>query len=406
MFVVFSSFIALGERVPAMFGMGLAAAVLIDAFIIRVLLLPAVSSSSGPATWWFPHWLDRMLPALAVEPHEDAERRPPWPLWIKLFWATIVAMLIAGSMVWIVLADDEDEDPKVEKVLAERGTVLAKYTANGKIVDPGELAVNFPNGGGGQRIVSVEVEMGDQVQKGDVLAIIEDADARAQLRAAKAELSGADVGRKSGSAQRAQSNSSVKAARRALDSSKDVTRTTDRGLDTAVKLAKDAEKQAKKALKQAKQGKKKACSGPQQAPEAQAACAAAGEQVKLAKQGVSQAEAGVKGAKRERESARAQQDSAVVAAKSGVKSARKADRLTDASTSGSGPPISAAEIAVQNARRNLNRTKLRAPAAGQDRLRGRAQQRVRGPSAAGSRPSGGDAADAASAAGAAPPAGS
>ena len=185
----------------------------IDAFIIRVLLLPAVLQLVGPATWWFPHWLDWILPPLAVEPHED--------------------MPSAGSLAALDQAllghdrgdahrrvngldrarDDEDEDPKIEKVLAERGTVLAKYTANGKIVDPGELAVNFPNGGGGQRIVSVEVEMGDQVQKGDVLAIIENADARAQLRAAKAELSGADVGRKSGSAQRAQSSSSVKAAR-------------------------------------------------------------------------------------------------------------------------------------------------------------------------------------------------
>jgi putative drug exporter of the RND superfamily len=67
MVVVFASFIFGGERVIELFGLGLASAVFIDALIIRCILLPAVLELLGARAWYFPSWLDRRLPRLAIE---------------------------------------------------------------------------------------------------------------------------------------------------------------------------------------------------------------------------------------------------------------------------------------------------------------------------------------------------
>jgi RND superfamily putative drug exporter len=50
-----------------MFGLGLAVAVLIDATIVRMVLVPATMALLGKANWWLPAWLDRLLPRLTVE---------------------------------------------------------------------------------------------------------------------------------------------------------------------------------------------------------------------------------------------------------------------------------------------------------------------------------------------------
>ena len=47
--------------------MGLAAAVLIDATLVRMVLVPATMSLLGKANWWLPAWLDRILPRLDLE---------------------------------------------------------------------------------------------------------------------------------------------------------------------------------------------------------------------------------------------------------------------------------------------------------------------------------------------------
>ena len=73
MVVVFASFILSGDRTIALFGHGLASAVLLDAVVIRCVLLPAVLELLGRSTWWFPAWLDRVLPRLAIEPPEEEE---------------------------------------------------------------------------------------------------------------------------------------------------------------------------------------------------------------------------------------------------------------------------------------------------------------------------------------------
>ena len=72
MIFVFGAFVLDGQRVIAEFGIGLAAAVAIDAFILRTVLVPALMHLFGPANWWLPGWLDRILPHLSVEGEPDA----------------------------------------------------------------------------------------------------------------------------------------------------------------------------------------------------------------------------------------------------------------------------------------------------------------------------------------------
>jgi putative drug exporter of the RND superfamily len=72
MILVFGSFLLGGHRLLQEFGFGLAFSVLIDALVIRSLLLPAAMHLIGPANWALPNWLDRMLPHLDIEPgHEE-----------------------------------------------------------------------------------------------------------------------------------------------------------------------------------------------------------------------------------------------------------------------------------------------------------------------------------------------
>jgi RND superfamily putative drug exporter len=86
MFLVFASFVLGGEWVIEMFGIGLAAAVLLDALIVRSVLVPALTIVFGKANWWIPAWLDRILPHLNVEGEHhsvgldgDGPPRPPRP---------------------------------------------------------------------------------------------------------------------------------------------------------------------------------------------------------------------------------------------------------------------------------------------------------------------------------------
>ena len=71
MVFVFLAFILGGQRVIAEFGVGLASAVLLDAFIIRTILVPALMHMFGSANWWLPGWLDARMPHLSVEPADE-----------------------------------------------------------------------------------------------------------------------------------------------------------------------------------------------------------------------------------------------------------------------------------------------------------------------------------------------
>ena len=67
MFSVFAAFVFGGQRIIQEFGVGLAAAVLFDATFIRSALVPALMQWIGSANWWFPAWLEKMLPRISLE---------------------------------------------------------------------------------------------------------------------------------------------------------------------------------------------------------------------------------------------------------------------------------------------------------------------------------------------------
>jgi putative drug exporter of the RND superfamily len=80
MIFVFGSFIFGGNRVIEEVGVGFASAILLDAFVIRTVLVPALMHTFGRYNWWLPSWLDRVLPQLNVEGAElppEPEKRIP-----------------------------------------------------------------------------------------------------------------------------------------------------------------------------------------------------------------------------------------------------------------------------------------------------------------------------------------
>ncbi|MFH8682043.1 MMPL family transporter [Streptomyces lydicus] len=70
---VFAAFLLSDNVVVKMLGLGLAVSVLIDATVVRLLLVPAVLTLLGPAAWWTPRWLDRILPRVSAEVLETLE---------------------------------------------------------------------------------------------------------------------------------------------------------------------------------------------------------------------------------------------------------------------------------------------------------------------------------------------
>jgi RND superfamily putative drug exporter len=73
MVFVFGSFLLESNRVVKLFGMGLAVAVLLDATVVRMLLVPATMELLGARNWWLPRWLDRLLPRVDVEGSGDED---------------------------------------------------------------------------------------------------------------------------------------------------------------------------------------------------------------------------------------------------------------------------------------------------------------------------------------------
>ena len=75
MVFVFGSFVLEDQRAIKMFGLGLAAAVAVDASLVRMLIVPSTMELLGARNWWLPGWLDRILPNLNVE--GSAQHPPP-----------------------------------------------------------------------------------------------------------------------------------------------------------------------------------------------------------------------------------------------------------------------------------------------------------------------------------------
>ena len=80
MISVFGGFVFTDDVIIKMFGIGLATAVLLDATVVRMVLVPATMALLGNANWWLPSWLDRVLPHLdlegAADPGHAPEREP------------------------------------------------------------------------------------------------------------------------------------------------------------------------------------------------------------------------------------------------------------------------------------------------------------------------------------------
>jgi RND superfamily putative drug exporter len=76
MVVVFASFLLDPDPSVKMLALGMAVAVLIDATIVRMMLVPSVMSVLGEHAWWMPGWLDRITPRIQLEGSEPAEPEP------------------------------------------------------------------------------------------------------------------------------------------------------------------------------------------------------------------------------------------------------------------------------------------------------------------------------------------
>ena len=79
MVCVFTSFVLNGDPVVKQFGIGLAVAIAIDATLVRCLLVPAVMTLLGTASWWMPSWLGRHLPRISIEGEDYFEEPAPRP---------------------------------------------------------------------------------------------------------------------------------------------------------------------------------------------------------------------------------------------------------------------------------------------------------------------------------------
>jgi len=75
MVIVFGSFVMNDDRILKLFGVGLASAILLDAIVVRTLLVPAVMELLDRSNWWLPGWLDRILPRVSVEKESYIARR-------------------------------------------------------------------------------------------------------------------------------------------------------------------------------------------------------------------------------------------------------------------------------------------------------------------------------------------
>jgi putative drug exporter of the RND superfamily len=70
---VFGAFILSDDAIIKLFGVALSTAVLLDAFVVRLILIPSLMTIFGTANWWLPDWLSRLLPHISVESEEDIQ---------------------------------------------------------------------------------------------------------------------------------------------------------------------------------------------------------------------------------------------------------------------------------------------------------------------------------------------
>jgi RND superfamily putative drug exporter len=76
MVAVFAAFVPSDQVFLKVIGVGLATAILVDATVVRMLLVPAVMQLLGDRAWWLPRWLDRRMPQVHVEGRGAVETAP------------------------------------------------------------------------------------------------------------------------------------------------------------------------------------------------------------------------------------------------------------------------------------------------------------------------------------------
>ncbi|WP_295831514.1 MMPL family transporter [uncultured Microbacterium sp.] len=120
MFAVFVAFVPEGDSSLKPIALGLAVGVAVDAFLVRMTLVPAILALLGAKAWWMPRWLDRILPKLDVE-GEAVERE------VRLAdWPAESGIAIAADDLRTVGASDAEEPvfSEVSLRLGYGGTLL------------------------------------------------------------------------------------------------------------------------------------------------------------------------------------------------------------------------------------------------------------------------------------------
>ena len=118
MFAVFAAFVPEGDVNLKPIALGLAVGVFVDAFIVRMTLVPAVLALLGDKAWWMPKWLDRVLPSFDVEGeglHQEIALRG---------WPAPDAHEIANAQALSLAAGDELLFQNVSFDLPENGTLI------------------------------------------------------------------------------------------------------------------------------------------------------------------------------------------------------------------------------------------------------------------------------------------
>lgn len=131
MVCVFLAFVLSGDSGAAMAGVGLAAAVALDAFILRTALVPAAMHLLGKSNWWLPAGLEKRLPHLAVEPKEES---------LEESSAEGGASVVHG---FIRTADGDPVDGAVVTLLSKGGRQLDRVTS----LADGSYIVSVPASG-------------------------------------------------------------------------------------------------------------------------------------------------------------------------------------------------------------------------------------------------------------------
>jgi len=107
MVIIFSSFVLGDDPIVKTFGVGLAVAVLVDATVVRMVLVPATMELLGDANWWLPDWLDRRLPRIELEASAPGEQVTAGPSAVErgpgagVDGAGPAVQVTAGTVAWL-----------------------------------------------------------------------------------------------------------------------------------------------------------------------------------------------------------------------------------------------------------------------------------------------------------------